>query len=312
MKMNRRIECRSEGCNHEVLFKTAEGAFDERRGGNGLHHRHSNAIQVSPYCKHHTCVHFHGDERCVYKKPSHDSVCAIHARCPIADCTQARAQFLEPTFDSLSNAVPKYARFDVCSDHKCALQRCPGRRASTGTTYCQSHACQADGCSNLRQEQRNCCVEHQCKTKGCRTIVEGQFPYCVIHIKCQVNSCNEARHLSAKTNEYLAFCIDHVSCPIRQCTGLKTDRSRYCSNHTCRMRDCSKPAKCEPYCEEHRCAEPSCRNARSWASEPEDSGTFCPMHTCRVEECQAHVDELAIFCSAREHSYPPHPRFRKD
>ncbi|KAK3297894.1 uncharacterized protein B0H64DRAFT_133774 [Chaetomium fimeti] len=222
MRMNRRIECRSEGCNHEVLFKPAEGAFDEQRGRNGriplvpggrgsptgLLHRHSNPIQVSPYCKHHTCVHFHGDERCVYKKPSHDSVCAIHARCPILNCTQARAQFLEPDFDSLSNAVPKYARFDVCSDHKCALQRCGGRRASSETTYCQSHACQAEECSNLRQEQRNCCLEHQCKNKACKTIVEGQFPYCVIHIKCQMSNCNEARHLSPKTNEYLTFCID--------------------------------------------------------------------------------------------------------
>ncbi|KAH6613429.1 hypothetical protein F5144DRAFT_607332 [Chaetomium tenue] len=121
--MNRRIECRSEGCNYEVVFKTADGAFDERRASGRIPlsppHRHSNAIQVSPYCKLHTCIHFHGDERCVYKKPSHDSVCAIHARCPISDCTQARAQFLEPNFDPLSNAVPKYARFDTsvhCND----------------------------------------------------------------------------------------------------------------------------------------------------------------------------------------------------
>ena len=54
--MNRRIECRSEGCNYEVVFKTADGAFDERRAANGRiplspPHRHSNAIQVSPYCK---------------------------------------------------------------------------------------------------------------------------------------------------------------------------------------------------------------------------------------------------------------------
>lgn len=53
--MNRRIECRSEGCNYEVVFKTADGAFDERRASGRIPlsppHRHSNAIQVSPYCK---------------------------------------------------------------------------------------------------------------------------------------------------------------------------------------------------------------------------------------------------------------------
>lgn len=24
-----------------------------------------------------TCIHFHGDERCIYQKPPHDTVCAI-------------------------------------------------------------------------------------------------------------------------------------------------------------------------------------------------------------------------------------------
>jgi hypothetical protein len=109
MKMSRRIECRSEGCTHEVLFKAVDGAFDDRRGSgrpplsptgrgspSGRHHKHgSSSIQVSPYCKQRTpypvsssinqsthlsvdtCIHFHGDERCVYKKPPHDTVCAI-------------------------------------------------------------------------------------------------------------------------------------------------------------------------------------------------------------------------------------------
>jgi hypothetical protein len=27
-----------------------------------------------------TCIHFHGDERCIYKKPPHDTVCAIRKR----------------------------------------------------------------------------------------------------------------------------------------------------------------------------------------------------------------------------------------
>ncbi|KAK4651289.1 hypothetical protein QC762_0091170 [Podospora pseudocomata] len=34
-------------------------------------------------------------------------------RCPIPDCHQARAQFLDPNFDPLSNAVPRYARYEV-------------------------------------------------------------------------------------------------------------------------------------------------------------------------------------------------------
>jgi hypothetical protein len=121
------------------------------------------------------------------------------ARCPVPNCTHARTQFLEPNFDPLSNAVPKYARFEVCSDRafpvrlsffevlthrvdKCSLQRCPGRRASSRDSFCQARkhrmlysvawcyvdnpldACQAEDCVNLRQEQRNCCAERMSTT----------------------------------------------------------------------------------------------------------------------------------------------------
>ncbi|EAQ86871.1 predicted protein [Chaetomium globosum CBS 148.51] len=204
--MNRRIECRSEGCNYEVVFKTADGAFDERRASGRIPlsppHRHSNAIQVSPYCKLHTCIHFHGDERCVYKKPSHDSVCAIHARCPISDCTQARAQFLEPNFDPLSNAVPKYARYDVCSDH-------------------------------------------QCKTKGCRTIVEGQFPYCVILYRLQGRPFTPLpeSHLQdaglLEAGQIRAILRRPPSCHNpRDWASEPKDAGTFCSMHTCRSEKC--------------------------------------------------------------------------
>ncbi|KAL2024097.1 hypothetical protein VTK56DRAFT_9877 [Thermocarpiscus australiensis] len=232
MTMNRRIECRSEGCTNEVLLKTVDGTFvdpHDRRGSGGVRpppspndrgsplgpqHRYSNgSIQVSPYCRQDTCVHFHTNDRCIYKKPPHDTVCAIHARCPVENCNQARAQFLDPSFDPLSNSVPRYARYEVCSDHKCTVQRCPQRRAAPKTAFCQAHNCQAEGCTNQLQDQRNCCEEHQCKTRGCRTIVEGRFPYCAIHIKCGMNGCGEARHFSSKTSEYLAHCTNHATSP---------------------------------------------------------------------------------------------------
>ncbi|KAK4122767.1 hypothetical protein N657DRAFT_646501 [Parathielavia appendiculata] len=309
--MSRRIECRSEGCTNEVLFKSLDGAFDDRRGSgvrpplsltdrsspSGLHHRHSNgSIQVSPYCKQHTCIHFHGDERCIYKKPRHDTVCPIHARCPVPNCTQARAQYLEPNFDPLSNALPRYARFDVCSEHKCALPRCPGRRASPRTTFCQAHACHAEDCTNLRQEDRNCCEEHQCKSGGCRTIVEGDFPYCASHIKCQATGCGEAKHYLAKADEYLAYCTTHATCTVEQCTALKTELLAFCNEHTCHVRTCDKATNSGLYCENHRCAESRCQNPRDWIHESEGRRRFCPMHTCRVDQCRKYVDRLSIFC----------------
>jgi hypothetical protein len=81
-----------------------------------------------------TCIHYHSEERCTHQKPLHDTVCAIRkpdtfpltrarnstcsctdVRCPVINCTQARAQVLETNSDPLSNGVPRYARFDVCS-----------------------------------------------------------------------------------------------------------------------------------------------------------------------------------------------------
>ncbi|KAL2129319.1 hypothetical protein VTI74DRAFT_7947 [Chaetomium olivicolor] len=310
MTMSRRLECKSEGCTNEVL-QILDSAFDDRRGGGGrsplspngrgsspgLHHRHSsNSILVSKYCKQHTCAHFLGDERCLYKKPPHDSVCAIHAKCPVPNCNQARAQVLDPNFDPLSGAIPRYVRFDVCHDHKCALQRCQGRRISPRTPFCQAHACHAEGCPNQRQEQRNCCVDHQCKTRGCRTIVEGEFPHCAIHIKCQVNGCGEARHFLAKANDYLAYCTGHATCSARRCNAMKVEGSPFCYDHTCRERGCNKPTESAQYCEDHRCAEPDCQYPRSFGPERE-AGKFCPMHTCRASKCQEYVGRLALYCS---------------
>ncbi|KAK4102026.1 hypothetical protein N658DRAFT_412287, partial [Parathielavia hyrcaniae] len=226
--MSRRIECRSEGCTSEVLFKSLDGAFDDRRGSggrpslspternspSGLHHRHSNgSIQVSPYCKQHTCIHFHGDERCIYKKPPHDTVCPIHARCPVANCTQARAQFLEPNFDPMSNTLPRYARFDVCS-------------------------------------------EHQCKARSCRTIVEGSFPYCASRRPAptqnlsfkgdnQTSQTSSARQPAAARQNTTLQRRAIISATAR-CQNLRDwmpeseNCGRFCPLHTCRVDQCRK------------------------------------------------------------------------
>ncbi|KAK0748503.1 hypothetical protein B0T21DRAFT_279118 [Apiosordaria backusii] len=230
--MNRKIECRSDGCGNEVLFKALEGGFnihppnldhyhyrDHRRSGvgagprspTGATGRHLGAQHVSPYCKQHTCVHFHREESCTNKKPPHDTVCAVHTRCPIPDCNQARAQFLDPNFDPLSNAVPRYARYEVCADHKCIVRRCPQRRASTGTTFCQARhckdGCRADGCSNERQDQLECC-EKRAATWLWRGIIPSAL---TVNMTCEMHGCGGAKHFDPKTKEYLPYCTNRTS-----------------------------------------------------------------------------------------------------
>ncbi|KAK0660421.1 hypothetical protein QBC41DRAFT_330967 [Cercophora samala] len=314
--MSRKIECRSDGCGNEVLFKTVEGGFnlhqpnldhyhyrDHRRSGISAGPRSPPAgtgRHLSPYCKQHTCVHFHREECCTNKKPPHDTVCAVHTRCPIPDCNQARAQFLDPNFDPLSSAVPRYARYEVCADHKCIVRRCPQRRASAGTTFCQGHGCRADGCGNERQDQLECCEKHQCNIRGCDLVVEGNHTLCAHHMTCEMNGCGGAKHFDPKKKEYLPYCTSHATCPAGRCKQTKLDRqSTFCDEHTCRERGCNKSVRVRPYCDDHRCAEIDCAYPIA-----KSLGRFCPLHTCRAEDCCEFVNSFSLYCQSHGCSKP--------
>ncbi|KAJ4306737.1 hypothetical protein N0V88_000103 [Collariella sp. IMI 366227] len=92
-----------------------------------------------------------------------------------------------------------------------------------------------------------------CKYRGCRTIVEGDFPYCAIHIKCQVNTCGEARHLVPKTDEYLAFCTTHATCAGRRCDAMKglANTAKTCQEYVGRL---------ALYCSSHGCSKHKCHH----------------------------------------------------
>ncbi|KAK1776326.1 hypothetical protein QBC45DRAFT_219479 [Copromyces sp. CBS 386.78] len=337
------LMCRLEGCPHEVLFKAVDNggsyAVDplERRAssvrdrnGNplqgrgspaggppggypGHQHRYSSAgasTVASPFCQAHTCSHFFRDEEtCTQLKPSHDSVCAYHAKCPVPECNQARLQYLDPAYESRhSETGPVYQRWEYCADHKCTLRRCPHRKPSAKASYCKNHGCRADGCKKQviidGKQSSICCEEHQCQQDGCGTIVEGKYPYCAIHIKCDISNCNRARHNVSGTKEYLRFCVDHATCAVNRCKDMKIEQSLYCANHTCRERGCSKSSQSKPFCSEHCCAEVNCRFPRPWAASLNTRGKFCPLHTCRAQDCPEFVDRLAIFCRTHGCSKP--------
>ncbi|KAK4133151.1 hypothetical protein BT67DRAFT_435036 [Trichocladium antarcticum] len=331
--MNRGIECRSEGCTNEVLFKTLDGASGEAHGRRSSSGRsplspadrdsplgrfldQTNSIQVSPYCRQHTCAHFHGDERCLHQKPPHDTVCAIHTRCPVPNCAQARVQFLDPAFDPSSKAIPRYVRLGACADRPKA-NFCQARKLSVLSCWDWCRIDNGKMAARLRTAQSSArvsgtaakipasdSIQDQCRTRGCRTIVEGKFPYCTTHIKCGMNVCGEARHLFDKTAEYHAYCVDHATCVAGRCSAMKLKGSPFCDGHTCRARDCEKRASSQPYCGDHGCAESSCLNPRAWASNPDPQAKFCPLHTCRTDDCQASVDRLSIFCTTHGCSKP--------
>ncbi|KAK4223186.1 hypothetical protein QBC38DRAFT_488200 [Podospora fimiseda] len=310
-------KCQSKGCHNDVLYKTLDPGFDNNRHSRstlspsgrgsppGSYPRYASPrAQVSSYCEVHTCSHFLKNESCPHKKPPHDSVCAQHARCPIGDCMQARAQYLDPNFDPMTSASPVYARYDVCPDHKCNVRQCP-RRREPETPFCVNHGCQAEGCQKRRQGDRDACEDHQCKARSCRAITEGDYPYCAQHIKCAIPGCGGVKHFAPKTQEYLESCTKHITCAVQRCKDIKRERSVFCDGHTCNERDCTKSSTMSrPYCDEHRCTETSCPNPRPWAPNPKLRGRFCPLHTCRAEQCQEFVDSFAIFCQIHGCSKP--------
>ncbi|KAK0740783.1 hypothetical protein B0T18DRAFT_393532 [Schizothecium vesticola] len=278
--------CRSEGCKTEATFKTIDthDPLDRRTpagirasvGGQPGRGSPNGYRLVSLYCKQHTCIHFFREEGCANKKPQHDAVCAIHARCPVLHCIQARAQYLDSKFEAVPGAVPRYMRYELCIHH----------------------GCQSEGCTSPSQERRNCCEKHQCMISGCNTIVEGKYPYCALHVKCDLKGCNMARHLLPRTKEYLRYCENHATCEADHCREIKLDYSGFCANHTCHERGCGKSSHLKPYCSEHMCAEPSCESPRPLPAKQKHKTKekYCPLHTCREKECHEFVDDLCLFC----------------
>ncbi|KAH8907365.1 hypothetical protein BR93DRAFT_692158 [Coniochaeta sp. PMI_546] len=327
--MNRREQfkpenqCRAEGCNGEVFFKIIQGdaASDRRQMGNRSPltpvnggHPHNQQIRMFPegsrilstFCKKHTCSLFLTDEGCTFKKPIHDTVCAIHTKCPIPGCARAKSQYLDA--GTAQGGPSKYLRHDFCPDHKCVVAKCPQRRVlyqSTGQapsgqqgrflTVCQQHRCKAEGCVEQSQEGRNSCRDHECRTPECRTIVEDGYPFCAIHIKCTVANCGNARYLPKGAKDYLLGCEMHVTCAAVGCSKLKVLGSTFCLGHTCQERGCDIQVTEGMYCRIHRCAYESCRGAKSW-KEDRTGGEYCGLHTCRTEKCRESVSNLALYC----------------
>ncbi|KAK0626353.1 hypothetical protein B0T14DRAFT_388969, partial [Immersiella caudata] len=210
--MNRRHnECRSEGCGGEVVFKTVDGSFvDSARGmrtsPNGYHRHSVGPTQImSAYCKQHTCLHFVREEGCNSKKPPHDSVCPVHARCPVQDCNQARGQYLDTKFEYVPGSVPKYARYELCFDHECHTDGCRTivegdypfcviRKSSWSrlpkpllSELQTSNGCAEPSCESAKTwagKQKSAskfCPVHTCRSIGCSQLVGPLALFCNVH-----------------------------------------------------------------------------------------------------------------------------------
>ncbi|KAK3490349.1 uncharacterized protein B0T23DRAFT_396528 [Neurospora hispaniola] len=314
------LMCRLEGCPHEVLFKTVDsgggsggGYVDplERRASI-IRDRNGHTLQGRGSPAGAGAAGGGGDdETCTQLKPSHDAVCAYHARCPVPECSQARLQYLDPAYESRhGDSLPVYQRWEYCADRYLP----PKTSALFEGVLVENHRPRLAIARNKSADKRvsmkmdvvpmdvrNWFLRNRFAVKSLSQPTDKHY---LKDIKCDISNCNRARHNVADTKEYLRFCVDHATCAVNRCKDMKIEQSLYCANHTCRERGCSKSSQSKPFCSEHCCAEVNCRYPKPWAASPNPRGKFCPLHTCRAQDCPEFVDRLAIFCRTHGCSKP--------
>ncbi|KAK4236719.1 hypothetical protein C8A03DRAFT_45337 [Achaetomium macrosporum] len=189
--MNRRIKCQNEGCPNEVLFKTLDGGFDNRRAGGG-----SDASTRS------------------------------------RRTTQSAPSYLAPNFDPLSDAAPRYARYEVCSDHQCNTRGC--RTFVEGEfPHCAIHIkCQMSGCGEARHFS---------------TKAKDYLAYCTNHSTCSSRRCTAIRM------EGSPFCEEHTchTCRSQKCHAYVDRLALFCSSHGCAKPKCHQEVLAERLCIDH-------------------------------------------------------------
>jgi len=280
---------------------------------------------LSKFCAKHSCEFFYEQDGCSFKKPVYDTVCAVHARCPVAGCTNCKGQYVDPQPDPRGDL--KYLRHPYCAEHKCTVSECQTKRTQAHpggpyASYCPQHRCSVEGCTAKRIDQRNFCAKHKCKSPECQMVVEDTFDLCSRHIVCEVRGCNKTRQMLSKENElspkdaqeygvneygekqYLPYCPEHGACLTPACTGFGTPTSRHCPGHTCPERECKDSSGDHQYCDLHRCETQGCESPRAWKKNRKDREKRCPLHICRKKDCLGPVATMGLFCIKHECSNP--------
>jgi len=123
---------------------------------------------------------------------------------------------------------------------KCANGYCDNAVTDETKRFCDKHMCHKEGCDKETMKERNYCFSHTCSCGGC---YEG--------VNYEGGRCEE--HQNVEVSKY---------CGVSNCNITKKDGGRYCSQHSCRAKDCTSYAGTKHrYCEYHRCDESGCENA---------------------------------------------------
>ncbi|KAK3681645.1 hypothetical protein B0T22DRAFT_445262 [Podospora appendiculata] len=277
-------ECRVDGCSHKHCYA--------RVGGQKVYSR---------FCIFHRCQKMLPTEQgyhCPFAKDERDSFCRNHMRCGDYNCLErgeyeSEARNLpwfckahrcreEGCTSKITNLIHK-----CCDNHvKCAAPNCPSAPdASQSSSLCARHTCTAPTCPNQASLETNRCSEHAVRVPR-RT--------------CKAPNCDKTpRRRGDGSGGFEDECDDHRSSS--KCIFAGCGRFR-------------REAGAVPYCHEHGCRVPLCREVRD-----APGSIYCFSHRCTMDGCPAYIpspppgvapSSIPVFCHNHACHTPKCPRSR--
>jgi hypothetical protein len=178
-----------------------------------------------------------------YKKKEHWGDVLLSWLCgkaPLPQCRFSRGICCQIAFS---------AEIPLCDRHRCSfvrgLDRCPLECKGVSLSFCDTHACTEDACSNQRIENQVYCSSHACQrcvALGTVSALANDLPprnYCDDHPLCLHFGC-----LNLSRDQGI-FCLEHsvTACQAltkkgKPCTGKPISRLQpFCLNHRVKARD---------------------------------------------------------------------------
>ncbi|GKT56883.1 NFX1-type zinc finger-containing protein [Colletotrichum tofieldiae] len=292
----------------------------------------------SRFCKLHCCKKIDNNAACLNMRTNNRGYCQHHLLCTGSINDQRCTNYIK-------NYDPKDFKF--CSQYRCANER--NHPNGVDYKYCPDHRCDHADCANPKSAPSLFCASHTCASPACLARCPGASGdphdpsrYCDRHRMCATAGCRRFAHLDdqgvpsrhcgvhfcrfeggcdgERAPDTEDVCAAHV-CEEAGCMrprAHRTERSRYCKNHECEIRDCwhrrwlgefcprhqcarlgcELKGEFEHYCAKHRvCATPGCDRFR--LVDGENVKEMCEEHLqtrCRRPDCDACVVDGAPLC----------------
>ncbi|KAJ0162775.1 hypothetical protein CTA2_4020 [Colletotrichum tanaceti] len=239
----------------------------------------------SRFCSLHCCRRVEGNSACKNLRATNKGFCHHHLLCTGSVNDQRCTNYVK-------NNDPKDFRF--CSQyHNCLEPGCADERNHPNGLdyrYCPGHRCDHIDCPNRKVDPSSFCASHTCQFPACLARCPGASGspndpsrYCDRHSMCETASCRRFAHLDEQgvpsRHCGVHFCRFEGGCDAEKAPGTED----VCAAHVCEEAGCMRArtnrTERSRYCKDHECDVRDCWN-RNWL------GEFCPLHQCARLGCE--------------------------